>query len=275
MPASSGKEKIPYDSAQPDMRLLRLALFERLRREPEWGSMPRDPGGFDPYIHHVHPDRAKVLVFDIRKVMWQLFIEGILAPGSDSNNLDLPWFHLTQLGKAVLEAQGPNPFDPEGYIDFVKRRVPSPDNTVLAYLSESLNTQRHGSLTASAVMLGIAAERVFLLVCESLRLALTDPRERGQFETLLKRFPMKPKVEWVRNKLEKVQASRPPEFPENAMLMVVAMYGLIRHQRNELGHPREDPPALPRDDVLFNLQVFIRYYETAEALRRFLAKGKV
>lgn len=275
MPASSWKEKIPYDSAKPDMRLLRLALFERLRREPEWGNMPRDPSGFDPYIHHVHQDRAKVLVFDIRKVMWQLFIEGILAPGSDSNNLDLPWFHITQFGKDVLEATGPNPFDPEGYIDFVKRRVPSPDNTVLAYLSESLNTQRHGSLTASAVMLGIAAERVFLLVCESIQRALTDPKERGEFDNLLNRFPMRPKVEWVRNKLDKVQASRRPEFPENAMLMVVAMYDLIRHQRNELGHPRENPPELPRGNVLTNLQVFINYYETAEALRRFLAKWKI
>lgn len=105
--------------------------------------------------------------------------------------------------------------------------------------------------------------------------ALRDANEKQKFGGLLSRFPMKPKVDWVRNKLERLQPARLPGFPENSSIMAVAIYDLIRHQRNELGHPREVPPLLTRDDVLGNLQVFIRYYETAEALRSFLAQNRV
>jgi hypothetical protein len=64
-------------------------------------------------------------------------------------------------------------------------------------------------------------------------------------------------------------------IPESAGLMIVAIYDLIRQQRNELGHPREEPPSLTRDDVLGLIQVFVSYYETAEGLRVFLAKNQV
>ena len=57
--------------------------------------------------------------------------------------------------------------------------------------------------------------------------------------------------------------------------MVVAIYDLIRQQRNELGHPREDPPQLTRDDMLGGLQSFIRYCETAGELRTCLATTTV
>ena len=266
--------KIPYNAANPDMRFLRLAVFERLRQDSNWKHLPGDASDFEPYIEFQQRD-LPMLLFHLREVMWQLFCEGVLAPGTNSSNLELPWFHLTDLGRSVVNSQGPNPFDPEGYVDFVKRRVSNPDSTVIAYLLESLNTQRHGNLAASAVMLGIAAERVFLLVCQSLLAAITDTKDKTKFEKILARFPMKPKVEWVRTKMDTLQNTLPTGFPDNSSLMVVGMYDLIRNQRNDLGHPREQPPNLERDDVLGNLQVFIRYYETAENLRGFLASNQV
>ena len=57
--------------------------------------------------------------------------------------------------------------------------------------------------------------------------------------------------------------------------MVVAIYDLIRQQRNEFGHPREDPLQLTRDDMLGGLQSFIRYCETAGELRTCLATTTV
>lgn len=267
--------RVPYDSAQPDMRLLRLAIFERLRRDQSWQNLPVSSDDFDPYVEHVHPERKHVLVFHIHEVMWQLLTEGVLAPGFNSSNLELPFFHVTEFGLAVLDSAGPNAFDPEGYLEFVRSRVASADATVLAYLAESLHTLRRGSLVASAVMLGIAAERVFLLLSDSLHGALSDAKEKKDLGDLLTRFPMKPKLDWVRAKIEALQSAWVSGFPENASIMVVAIYDLIRQQRNELGHPREAPPLLTRDDILGNLQVFVRYYETAEVLRSVLAKNRV
>jgi len=74
----------------------------------------------------------------------------------------------TEFGRSVLDSSGPNAFDPEGFLGFVRGRVAAADATVLAYLAESLHSLRRGTLVASAVTLGIAAERVFLLLSESL-----------------------------------------------------------------------------------------------------------
>jgi hypothetical protein len=57
--------------------------------------------------------------------------------------------------------------------------------------------------------------------------------------------------------------------------MLVAIYGLMRGQRNDLGHPRESPPNIKRQDAFVNLQIFPRYYEIAEEVRAFLGSNSV
>ena len=182
----------------------------------------------------------------------------------DSSNLKLPWFHITKHGRDVLSSTEPQPYDPTGYLARLRERVASPDATVMAYLAESLETFRKGNRIASAVMLGIAAERVFLLLCDSLAAALSTPGEKSAFAKLLDRFPMKPKLDWVHGKIQQIQKQAPFGFPDNATIMLVAIYDLMRCQRNELGHPREAPPHIERQDAFVNLQIFPRYYEIAE-----------
>ena len=145
----------------------------------------------------------------------------------------------------------------------------------MAYLAEGLETLRKGNLVASTVMLGIAAERVFLLLCESLEAALANAGEKATFAKLLARFSMKPKLDWVHNKIQQVQKQSSAGFPDNATIMIVAIYDLMRSQRNELGHPRELPPRVKREDAFVNLQIFPRYYETAEETRKFLLSNPV
>jgi hypothetical protein len=57
--------------------------------------------------------------------------------------------------------------------------------------------------------------------------------------------------------------------------MLVAIYDLMRCQRNELGHPRETPPNIKREDAFVQLQIFTRYYEIAEEVRAFLGSSSV
>lgn len=112
------------------------------------------------------------------EVFWQLLIEGIVAPGINSWNFELPWFHVTDYGQKVLADSAGHPHDETGYLAKLSSRVPNPDPTVMAYVREALTALRRGLPVASSVMLGIAAERVFLLVCESLLSAL--PLIRGR-----------------------------------------------------------------------------------------------
>lgn len=271
--------KIPFNPNNPELGAVRQIVFERLRKDAEWHQLDREGVKFAEYVEHAGPNESwpgrSTLSFLAEEVFWQLVVEGILAPGYNYHNRDLPWFHITQYGRLVLDSQDPQPHDPTGYLKRLEERIANPDPSVLAYLAESLETFRKDNLVASTVMLGIAAERVFLLLCESLENALGDAREKTAFSKLLGRFPMKPKLDWVQNKVQQLQSHRPTGFPENATIMVVAIYDLMRGQRNELGHPRELPPRVKREDALVNLQIFPRYYEIAEEMRTFLLSNHV
>jgi hypothetical protein len=273
--------KIPFDPRNPDLDAVRQIVVERLRRDTTWRQLDNTGEGFAPFVDYVAPTEFErqngrsALLFLAQEVFWQLVIEGVLAPGMDSSNLKLPWFHITKHGRAVLNSTEPQPYDPTGYLARLRERIVSPDATVMAYLAESLETFRKANRVASAVMLGIAAERVFLLLCDSLAAALSTPAEKSAFAKLLDRFPMKPKLDWVHGKIQQIQKQAPSGFPDNATIMLVAIYDLMRCQRNELGHPRESPPQMERQDAFVNLQIFPRYYEIAENVRRFLAANPV
>jgi len=86
---------------------------------------------------------------------------------------------------------------------------------------------------------------------------------------------MKPKLDSIHAKVSNLQNQRLPGLPENAALMVTAVYDFLRTQRNDLGHPRDSPPAVDREDAFVNLQMFPRYYQIAEELRQFLAANQV
>ncbi len=265
-----------YDSAHPDWSAVRRIFFDWLRSDPKANQLNTTGDAYQRFVEYANNNRQpQVLAFHVTEVFWQLLIEGIVAPGMNSSNQNLPWFHVTEYGKKVLAEEAGHPHDEAGYLARVRTRVPQPDPTVLAYLTEALTTFRRGTPVASTVMLGIAAERVFLMVCDSLLAALRDPGEQATLGGILQRFPMRPKLDWVHAKILALQNLRPPGLPDNVGLMVTALYDFLRTQRNDLGHPRDVPPDVNRDDAFANLQMFPRYYQIAEELRRFLAANWV
>jgi hypothetical protein len=127
------------------------------------------------------------------------------------------------------------------------------------------------------MMLGIAAERVFLVVCDSLLSSLSDTTEQLEFKKRVDKNPLKPKLDWLTDKFRRLQD--PPRrlsgFPEDAEIQLAGIYNLIRCQRNDIGHPRSAPPVINRDEAYAYLRLFPSYYATAEAVRAFLAGNKI
>jgi hypothetical protein len=200
-----------------------------------------------------------------------------MSPGRNAENLDLLHYRLTEYGQKVLAAEAAHPYDQVGYMARLNALAPPTDATVAAYMGEALVSFHRGTPVASIIMLGIAAERVFLLVCDSLLSALISSSEKAQFTKLRDGMAMKPKLDWVHEKLLLLQRRSPrlPGFPDDATQTVTAIYNLLRVQRNDLGHPSDTPPPPKRDEAFRSLLIFPGFYGAAEELRRFLAANKV
>ena len=266
--------KIQFDFKNPDMSVVRSVVIRRLREDPGFRQLDQTGAGFMPYVEMSGSEISK-FGFLANEVCWQFLCSGILAPGNESADDQLPLIHLTFFGRSFVETGEWPVHDPRAYLARMASRVSVPDETAVAYLTESLNSFEHGSYVASAVMLGIAAERVFLLICEATCGALSSSSEQQAFEKLLSRLPIKPKLDWLHRKFTELQKSAPAGFPDNASLMVTGIYDLLRAQRNDLGHPRDRPPRLTPEDVFDGLQLFPRYLQAAESVRLALGAAKI
>ena len=272
--------KLCFDLSKPDaFDVARRAFLIRLRAEPSWhwlGLSNPEPE-FRPHVDFVSSyDRGEGFKRILLDVYWALIAEGVIAPGSAGRWGEVYEFHLTEYGRRLLAEPDYQPHDPAEYLRQLGASIPSTDATVLAYLQESLHCYARGLMVASAMMLGIAAERVFLLICDSLLGALKDSAEQAAFQKILDRNAMKPKLDWVSDKLREVQSpKRPADLPEDVDIKIPGIFNLIRCQRNDVGHPRPAPPTVTRDDAYGYLRIFPSYYATAEKVREFLEKNKV
>ena len=269
--------RIAFDPKEEGgIELARAILIERLKREKNWNSINTYDPGFDPYVEYLgnaHAARTKLLDL-IRDVFWEFIIQGIIAPGTTIGT-NLPHFHITEYGKKVLDAGEFLPHDPTGYLERFRKEVGAPDPTVESYLAESLNCFTRGSHIASVVMLGVASERAFLLLCQSLASALSDPNEKSAFEGILKINAIKPKEDWVLNKIQTLQRVSPRPFPDNVNVMLTVIFDFIRVQRNRLGHPQENPPKTSREDAYVNLRVFPGYFKMLTDIMEHLSRNTV
>ena len=74
-----------------------------------------DPNGPNPSRHATYmlsrKDESRV-----QDIFWDLLIEGVVRPGlGGSGSRDMPFFHVTDRGRAALSTAPPSPYDPDGY----------------------------------------------------------------------------------------------------------------------------------------------------------------
>jgi hypothetical protein len=269
--------KLRYDPLNPDPALLRQVVFARLRLG--WhlvesadfeGARLRE--GFEQVVEFTSQPGPWQNQFldDVYSLLWELVREGIIRPGYKT--LKFPHLTVTEYGRRVIAAETAHPHEVERFLDQIRKKQQI-DPTVEAYFAEALHSFRANRLVSSAICLGVAAERVFLLIAEALLGALSNSNEQADLKKVLDLRAMKPKQDWVHRKLEDLDKSkRKPvgDFPESTPLIVTGIYDLIRQQRNDLGHPRDVPPKMDREQLEANVLLFSRFYVMAERLRSYL-----
>jgi len=89
---------------------LRPLVFAALRQEPRTHFV-----NVEARIRDLTPEYQPHDALKVRETLWELLIQGILAPGMNYANLDFPWIHVTDYGVRCLEANDILPHDPNRY----------------------------------------------------------------------------------------------------------------------------------------------------------------
>ena len=221
-----------------------------------------------------HTDNWK-LHEDIRQLLWQLIVQGVLVPGRDRNNQEWPWFSVTEHGQQVLAAEKPQPYDPDGFIAEFQRKNPDADPVILDYLEEGVRAFNYGCPKSAAVMIGAASEKAILLLHEAFENAITDAKLRKKYQgeagttTTIAR-----KYQALRRRLDQMVGKG--TLPDREQRFVTdelhGCFQLIKRQRDAAGHPaivaHHDP-----DSVFVNLRLMTEHIRGVYALIDFFGSN--
>lgn len=248
---------------------LRPVVLEALRREPAAGFI-----GVQNRVATLAPAYSPHDALMLREIIWELLVQGVLAPGLSSANHDFPWIHVTEYGKRSLEAGDILPHDPDGYLGRLQQQVGQPlDGIVLTYVRESLLTFLAGRYLAATVMLGVASERCVDLLIEAYLNAVANASQKAAFEGKVKRAGRSVKRRFDALRDELLGLALPAELADALDIQLSGIFTLIRYSRNNAGHPTGQ--KTDRDVAYGNLLLFPQYCKRVYGLMHYLQTNLV
>lgn len=201
----------------------------------------------------------------VYEIFYELSLERIIVPDSNAGAYQWPFYRLTKHGRAVVQSGDDLTYDPHGYVERVKSRVPQVDETVIFYLEQAVTCFSYRLLPAAAVMLGCAAEKMILDLTDAFVGALANQTEQDNMKKELEKARH---ITQIYDALWKRMAPRRKHFPhqleENLEERLSAVFYQVRKVRNDSGHPTGYRPD--EDEVHGNLILFSGYAELTYGL---------
>lgn len=198
-------------------------------------------------------DREKV-----REIINDLLVEGIIGWGINESNPAPPHLKVSRHGKEVLKYGHPQPYDPDGYLKYLKKEIPNLDDTIFMYMAESLNAYLRGLMLSSTVMLGGASEKAFLLLRDSFLNSIADETKKNDMEKKIKeRRTIKTQFIKFRSYLNRIRKDLPNHLSDDLDTQLDGVFNNIRNCRNDVGHPTGR--KIERTLAFNNLRLFIPY----------------
>jgi hypothetical protein len=182
----------------------------------------------------------------LQEVVWEFLVQGVLAPGKNSMNLNLPFVHVTEYGVRCLEDGAILAHDPERYIErLIERAGGTPDEIITESTREGLQAFLAGRYTAAVVMLARAAEHLFDRLITSL---IRSGRRAGRGTKTLETCGRAPDRRY--RVIRRALSSRhlPSGLDDELEPQLAGLQSLIQLTRTDRGGPRV--PTLNRDRVL-------------------------
>ncbi len=172
----------------------------------------------------------------VRELFWAFIIQGILIPGYDSSNTNLPFFTITEYGTQVISTNDPVPHDPDRYLEHLRSQAPLLDAVALSFVGEGLDCFQRGTYRASIVMLGVASEKLTLDLAGLVQSALS-----GTNASKLLEFIQNGKIstihEEMMKRLEPKVSTLPKGIADGLDHHLGGIFTTIRIYRNQAGHP--------------------------------------
>lgn len=188
----------------------------------------------------------------LQEVVWDLLVQGVLAPGKNSLNLNLPFVHVTEYGARCLEDGSIVAHDPERYIErLVEHTSGKADETLTESAREGLGAFLSGHYVAAVVMFARAAEHLFgRLLSALIRSGRRDGRGTKTLETCGRAPHQRYQVV-----CRTLTARRlPAQLGDDLEPQLSSLRALIQLSRTHHGGPRV--PVLDRDRVLGHVLLF-------------------
>lgn len=134
-----------------DKACLRPLVLEILRKTPQTHLH-----AIETEIRRRTDDYERHDALALQEILWELLVQGVLAPGKNSLNLNLPFVHVTEFGAECLEDGSVLAHDPDGYVARLVACCDDGNPDLVETTREALLAFLAGRYPSSIVMLGRA-----------------------------------------------------------------------------------------------------------------------
>jgi len=226
---------------------LRPLVFDVLRKTPQthFRAVEND-------VRRAADDYERRDVLALNEVLWELLVQGVLAPGKNSLNPDLPFVHVTEYGARCLEDGEVVPHDPDRYVErMIAKTDGAASPVVVESAREGLLSFLAGRHAAAVVLLAHAAESLLDALTDAL-IASGRRTGRGTKQLASSRGTFARQSRAVRRAL--LRWDPPAEVASEAETHLAGLEALVRLVRSDEGSPRT--PFVNRDATLAHFLLF-------------------
>ncbi len=230
-----------------DKEELRQLVFKVLRRDPQTHL-----NAVEYQVRGLAEDYDRHDALKIQEIIWELLVQGVLAPGKNSLNLNLPFFHVTDYGYDCLESGEIILHDYDRYLHDLEAGIDEPlDPTIRTYVHAAQKAFLSGNYLATMSLLADAGGRGIDMLAGTLATDIQD-KERSTHARLT----------YIRHLLPTLELNE--ELREEAQLHLRGLQDLIFHTRDE--HDRPRAVSIGRATAHSALLIFPQYVRSAYRL---------
>jgi len=218
------------------------------------------------YQYYEHKQLNPIDKLTLSEIIWDLIQERVLTPGQYNAEEDFPHFRLTKFGQDYISLSTPHYYDPQGYMEFLRKIVKNLDPVIEQYVFESLNCYRQQLFFASAVMIGAASEKAILLLLQAITNSMSNPSSKRKAAQLLERPNLPEILDTISKTVNSLIKAKtiPYSVHQGCIEHLMSLFEMIRVERNDAIHPITG--QVNRDKVFLSLQTIPMALESTNRL---------